>query len=329
MTTRDRINEYFNGRPFMLLSALVLVAVAVVALSMGVKPIQVQGSGFFFQHQGSLMGEGGLSTVVNVSCLLITGFIMLAVNKVFNYVRSVTHLFVSAFFLLQAAHPAALLTFNVGTLMCLVTALTLLPMYASYQDHHAQRSIFLIFAMLTAGGMFHYGFLMLIPAYLLGFINMRVFDLKGFCAMLIGVVTPIWIVMGLGFAKPADFVPPQVYGIWTMPNQAQVHLLAALGLATASLGIILAVMNLFTIMNYRMQTRVYNITLVIILVLMTIAMCLNYRDMTVYMPLLNLMVAVQVAQAHTLHTANSRRHVFLFLLIAVCLGFAATSLMMP
>ena len=328
MTTREHINEYFNGRPFVLLSALILVAMTFIALSMGVKPIQIGGAGIFFPFKGLLMDNGPLSAAVNVLCLLTTGFIMLALNKVFNYVRSVTHLFVSVFFLLQAANPAALLSFNLGTLLCLVTAVSILPMFASFQDRHAQRSIFLIFAMVAAGSMFHYGFLALIPAFLLGFMNMRVFNLKGFFAMLIGLVTPFWIVLGLGIAKPDDFVMPQINGIWTMINQPQVNLLVTLGCATAVLGIVLATMNLFTIMNYRMQTRVYNIVLIIILVVMTIAKCLNYLDMTVYMPLLNLMVAVQVAQAHTLHTTNSRRYLLMLLLVAACLAFAVTNLMM-
>ena len=159
MTTREHINDYFNGRPFMVLCALALMAATAVALSMGVQPAHADSTGLFFPLKGRLIEHGPLSAFINVACLLATGGIMLALNKVFSYVRAVTHLFVSAFFLLQVANPAALVSFNAGTLMALVTALATMPLFASYQDRHSQRSIFLIFTLVATGSMFHYGFL--------------------------------------------------------------------------------------------------------------------------------------------------------------------------
>ena len=105
MTTREHINEYFNGRPFMILCAIALMVVAAVALSMGVRPAPVESTGIFFSFGQVLIEAGPLSAAVNVLGLLATGGIMLALNKVFSYVRSVTHLFVSVFFLLQLAPP--------------------------------------------------------------------------------------------------------------------------------------------------------------------------------------------------------------------------------
>ena len=170
MTGSEHINEYFNGRAFMVLSAVMLVVTAALALSMGCPPPSVGVNGAFFSFGGSLFEPSTLSASVNVLCLLATGGIMLALNKVFTYVRSMTHLFVSAFFLLQMANPQGLVALNPGTLLCLVAAIATLPLFASFQDGHAQRSIFLIFALAAAGSMFHYGFLVLMPAFFLGFL---------------------------------------------------------------------------------------------------------------------------------------------------------------
>ncbi len=98
---------------------------------------------------------------------------------------------------------------------------------------------------------------------------------------------------------------------------------------TALLGIVLAVMNLPTIMNYRMQTRVYNAFFVITLAMAVIAMCLDCRDVAVFLPLLGLMVSVQVAQTHTLRASMRYRYVFLLLFIAACIASAAANLMIP
>lgn len=328
MTTRDGINDYFNGRPFMLLCALALVAVAAVAFVLGVKPCQVEETGLLFKVGDDFFSSRLISAAANVSALLATGFIVLGVNKVFTFVRSMTRLVASAFFLLMLANPSALVSFNAGTLICLLAAVTLLPLFASYQDRHSQRSIFLIFALLATGSMFRFGFVLLVPCFLLGFINMRVMGPRGVLAMLIGLFTPFWIVFGLGIASPTDMTFPRFDTLWSMERVTQSAPLYVLAAAVTVLGIVLALMNLFTVLNYRQQPRVYNIFLMLMLLLVPIAMCLDDCEMAVFLPLLSLMVAVQIAQAHTLRKF-AHRYVFILLLIAACVGAAAYQLLLP
>ena len=329
MTTREHINDYFNGRPFMVLCAIALMVATAVTVSMGVLPQATEGTGIFFSLKGSLIEAGPLSAAINVLGLLVTGGVMLALNKVFSYVRSVTHLFVSAFFLLQLAHPAGLVSFNAGTLVCLITAVAMMPLFASYQDRHSQRSIFLIFAIVATGSMFHYGFLALIPAFLLGFLNMGVMNLKGWLAMAFGLFTPFWIALGMGIASPANLVVPHISGIWNIGWSLHEDLMLIVAGVIAVLGIILAVMNLMTIMNYRMQTRVYNAFFIFVLAMLVIALCIDCDSAAVYLPLLGLMTAVQIAHAHTLRATMPYRFVFILLMIAGCLGFYAANLLLP
>ena len=323
VSTSEHINEYFNGKGFMALSAVALVVVTLMALTLGIQPPEVKGQGLFYTLQGTLVDAGPVSAGINLLCLLATGAIVLALNKVYTFVRSMTHMFVSAFFLLQLANPSVLVAFNAGTLLCLVAAVTLMPLFASFQDGHAQRSIFLIFALVATGTMFHYGFILLIPAYLLGFANMRALGLKGVLAMLFGLVTPFWIAFGLGIVSPSDAQLPQ----WALLQRPQMSLQLALAVSIAVLGLVLMVSNLFTIMNYRMQPRVYNIFLMIMPVMVIIAACLDYHDLAVFFPLLSLMVAVQIAQAYTLWTTFHHRYVFMLLFIVVCLTSAAAFLL--
>ena len=177
--------------------------------------------------------------------------------------------------------------------------------------------------------MFHYGFVALLPAYLLCFLNMGALNLKGLLAMLFGLVTPFWIVLGLGIVSPSAFAMPSVNGIWNLSFTPQTNVVLTLAVLTAVTGIVLAVMNLMTIMNYRMQTRVYNAFFVFVLVMTVIALCIDYSDVAVFLPVLNLMVGVQVAHAHTLHTTNHHRYVFMVLLIVGCCAFCAASILLP
>ena len=97
----------------------------------------------------------------------------------------------------------------------------------------------------------------------------------------------------------------------------------------AAIGLVLAVMNFMTIMNYRMQTRVYNAFFVFVLVMAVIAICIDYGHVAVYLPLLCLMTSVQVAHTHTLRTTRPHRYVFLLLLIAGCIASFAVSVIKP
>ena len=328
MSTREHINEWFNGQPFMMLCALALMAVTAVAVAVGVQPVASGSTGIFFTLSDTLIGSRALSAAVNVLCLFAAGGVMLALNKVFSYVRTVTHLLVSAFFLLQLAHPSGLVSFNTGTLLCLVTVLAIIPLFEAYQDRHSQRSVFLITAIAAAGSMFHYSFLILIPAFVLGFVNMGVMNLKGLLAMLFGLITPFWIVLGLGIVDPSCFRAPQLDGIWNVRWTLGEGLLLVVAGATAVLGLVLAVMNLMTLMNYRMQTRVYNAFFVFMLVVAVIAIVLDFGNTAVYLPLLNLMVAVQIAHTHTLRTTVRYRYVFMLLLACGCIALGVIQLMM-
>jgi hypothetical protein len=129
--------------------------------------------------------------------------------------------------------------------------------------------------------------------------------------------------MGLGITSPSDAHLPQ----WALMERPQLTIQFGMALATSAIGIALMVMNLLTVVNYRMQPRVYNISLMIMLVMVIITLCLDYHDLAVFLPLLNLMVAVQMAQAYTLGASFRFRNLFVLLLMVVCLAVAAFSIL--
>ena len=128
----------------------------------------------------------------------------------------------------------------------------------------------------------------------------------------------------MGLASPVDFSAPDFNGIWVV---TQLNPLIILAMATAVLGMVLAVMNLYTIINYRLQPRVYNIFFITVMILTLIALCVDWKNLAVYLPLLNITVAVQVAHIHTLRTA-SYRYVFILLFTIVCISSCVANLML-
>ena len=114
-------------------------------------------------------------------------------------------------------------------------------------------------------------------------------------------------------------------GIWTVVGHPVTPQLVLVVAATL-LGIVLTIKNLMTIMNYRMQTRVYNAFFVLVLIMAVVALCIDYGNAAVYLPLLGLMVAIQVAHAHTLGK-SPLRYVSLLLLIVGCIAFYTIQLL--
>lgn len=326
MTRPDKINEFFNSRGFTVVCALMLAIAAGVSVTLSPPPVPDAGSGILYSAQWSAIKQPTLSAALNVVCIIGIGLLMLALNKAFNFVRSFTFIFASVFFLLEMSTPLTCSIFNTGTTLCLILMGGILLLFSSYQDKHSQHSIFLLTAVLTTCSMFQYAFLLLIPAFCFGFMYMRAMTIKGFLAMLLGLLTPLWIVMGLGIAHLTDFKPFGINAIWESLDLGQVRMLVVTAASATLLTIVLTAINMLTIMNYRLQLRVYNAFFVLMSLLAIIAMAIDYKDMTAFLPILFLCLSVQVAHSYTLSTF-SHRYLFIIALIALAIASCVAQLL--
>ncbi|MBQ9219308.1 MAG: hypothetical protein IJ160_14200 [Muribaculaceae bacterium] len=324
MKIDERNIDWLNGRTFMTITGILLAIMAV--LSSGRVPVAEAGSGIFFEMPTVLVEPGLPSALINVACLVGIGALMLLINKVFSFVRSMTSIFVSAFFLLEFAVPATSSVFNTGTALCLILVLGVLALFASYEDLHSQGRIYLTMTILATACLWQWAFLILIPAFAIGFMYMRAMDFRGFLAMLLGLATPFWIVIGLGIVNPAtDFKPLAINAVWATLDLSQTRLLVGWAAVVAVLSLVLTVMNLSTILNYRLQFRVYNAFFIVVTLLSVLAMCIDYRDMLVFLPLLNLCLAIQLAHTFTLST-QPKRHYVMWAFVAATLAVGISSL---
>ena len=323
----DRIIDFLNGRTFPVLAALLLALLAVVALVMECVPTMEAGSGLLYTIDGAIVDDPMWSMLLNVACLIAIGLMLVAMNKFFNFIRAFTFIFAPTFFLLQAANPLLSSAFGMGTVLCLTLTLLSFLLLSSYQNPRSQRSVFITFALLSAGCMFHYTFLVLVVLFLLSYLNMRALNFKSLLAMLIGLITPFWIALGLGLVSLSDIALPHITAVWDNLELSQVRVLVASAAVTVVITITLTVMNLMRILNYRLQTRVYNTYFALVSLLAVVAMSIDYPNMSVYMPMLNLGLAVQVAHAFTLNTWPKRHYAYL-VLVVLCLGTFLANLLL-
>lgn len=318
----ERLNEFFNSRAFMWIVAAVVLLATCAAMLTGRVPAPQQGQGVFFHWGGLLIQEPQTSWEINMLCLGGVAALLMTLNRRYNFVRTVTTVPASMFLLLQLASPQLSVNFGVGTAMCVVLAVALFTVFAAYQKRgRSQRSIFLVMATVSLCSMFHFAFLFLIPVMLLGFVYVRAMSLKGFVAMLLGLVTPFWIALGTGLVSPWDYHLPQLSSIWNVRDLAHLPVDIAIAVVTAVVTIAVTVVNLMTLLNYRLQTRVYNAFLVVVSALAIVMMGVDFNNIVNYLPILNLCLAIQLAHLHTIGTATRRYLVLVAIVVASLVSF--------
>ena len=133
---------------------------------------------------------------------------LVALNKTFNFIRSVTWVYASVFMMLNASNPITSGMLYSGTIISLAVAIIAFAMFASFEQRRSQRNVFTAFAVIATLSMLQYAFLYLLPVVALGFMLMKVMNLRSTLAMLIGIITPFCIVLVLQLASFSDFPVP-------------------------------------------------------------------------------------------------------------------------
>ncbi len=324
----DGINDFYNGKLFLLLTVPVFAALSFVAWRMGhFEPMGTRG-GFLFGGLQSLLTSGPQSIVASVAVNVGAALMLHLLNKVFTFVRTYTFIAASSFLVLQGAMPVVSANYYSGSAMCMATLLLAFILFGSYQQSgNSQRSIYLIFTLLAACCTFMYSAVVLIVAFAIGFAQMRAMNLRGFLALLMGLATPFWILLGLGVVDVGSFRLPEfvrLQNILDIP-QAPVVIFSIVGVALLTL--VLTVVNLLTIFNYRLQTRVYNAFFTTLATLSVIMMVVDFNNILIYVPMLNMCLAIQVAHVFTISKFAKKHFIFSAGLVVAAVVYIANFLL--
>lgn len=317
----ERINDFLNGMPMMLLSALLMAAGLMLGATHGLLPAHSGGHGMFFTLREPLVGDPVISAGLNALCLIAMGVFLLSINKIFTFVRSLTRLPASVFFMLCLGVPALTGSLHVGTALSMLFLLSVVSLFSSYGDPHSQRDIFMLMLLCSLGTMFHYSFLLLGGIIIVGFVIMRAMNLRSVLAAGVGLVTPFWIMLGLGVVTPAQFRWPELSPVW---QQAATPQFIAVAVVIA-LTLVLAATSAFTIMKYRLQLRDYNLFFILSALLLSVGIILDSAHLAAYVPTLVLCTAVLVAQVFSA-SRLPLRHLPVQLLALACLVSAVLAL---
>ena len=318
MAYRDeRICEFFNSRTLMIVMGVVYVVVSLMAHQAAMASQSATTP--LFQEGDPWIAHPMWSYGANTLCVLGIIPLVVLLNKGYSFIREVTYVYGTIFLALQLAFPHLCVKWNPGSALCLLVVMVQLIMFSTYQRKEvAQKRVFLAFFLVSAGSLYHYAFLALALPLFLGFLQMRAMNFRGFLAMIFGLITPFWLILGVFVFKPELFTEPDLgFGIQMIQSRQLPILIAGIA-AVALLTFVLSVLNLTKIISYRLQLRVYNSFYIILALFSVLMMLIDHNHLPVYLPLLTYALAIQIAQSFTIHTAMSRRWILLSLLFALC-----------
>lgn len=260
------------------------------------------------------------SLVTSVACTVSMGVLMIYINRAFNVFRSLTSLVAGLFFVMQTALPSVMDKFYGGDLMGVLMMIGVVLLFSSWSDNSCQRRIYLIFFLLSLAGFTDLSYLLYLPVFLLGCVQMRVFDLRTLLAAGMGVVTPPWILFGFGLVDPMALHWPRLVVAWSMFDSPEVlHAMVVTGF-TLLVGVGFTVANLLKILSYNSRVRAFNGFLTLLLFATGAFAILNFNNFAFYIPLLNCLTAYQIAHFFT-YRRSRRSYIPILLLVGAYVGF--------
>lgn len=316
------INQFLNGWPFTVLLAVVLVLTAIPFSLVVDSPVNARLGGLCFSHDDLPTVADNVALGINLAVILITGVLLLFLNKTYTFINAITLIHASTFYLLEAANPYLSSSLHDGAVVCFVVMVTSFILFNSYHKSRPQRSIFLTFVILSMFSLLQSMFLYLIPVFFVGFVQMKDMSLKGALAMLLGLITPVWIFLGFGIITLSDFTWPAMRYMWDEVNSTQSVWMIVYVAASVILTIALVMVNIVRIYSYKAQMRAYNGFITILTVATMLMMAIDYGNVLNYMTILNCCLAVQVAHTFNM-SATPYRFVVYLVFMVICMGMLA------
>lgn len=285
------ITGAFDSRGALVITFLLMAVSAFYAQSCGVVGPFAGDKGLVFPSPNEWISSPSVSLWVNIAVTAAVIVLMIFINKVYNIPRTITLVYATFFTVMQTATPAVSSQFYSGTFLLAVVVSCMLLMFGSFSRPAALKQVFMVFFLLSAATAAQYAFIIYLPVFAVGCAQMRIFSFRAAIAALLGVITPWWIMFGLGIIGPDDFHTPRFLSIFSAATLRDSLILILTVLLSVVLVITAYGMSLLKLMTYNARTRACNGLLTLITAVTVIAMAVDFNNLATYIPLLNFCTA--------------------------------------
>lgn len=295
MITERNITAYLHTRRCAQIMIVIFIAATVAAYYTG--HIQEIGGnrGFGLPPVDDWIPSGAASLwtgiTVNIASMLLTAYL----TKRFNTMRSMSDLSIGLAAFMTGAVPSVAGQLCGGTLLCVTVISCCILLMSTYGDPYRRQRVFLLFFIVATLSFTQYAFIFYIPVFIVGCIQMRIFNFKTLLAAGIGMITPPWILFGSGILRFSEIELPQFTSALTATDDREAIPILVTAGVTILAGIGFTAANLVKVIAYNSRTRSFNGLLSLLLITTAILVIIDFNNMSAYLPLLYCMTAYQAA----------------------------------
>ncbi len=330
MTNREiAITRFVRSRGCALLLTLVAISFVIIYNLRSPEAPDIRNLGLAFPSANVWLHSTTLSVVLACVLNLVTGVVMILINRSFNVLRTVSLTFAGLFLLMQAAAPRLTDYLSDGLFMGLGILMSIILMYTSYMRRDATPRIFLAFFIIGCGALWRLPWLAFLPAMIGGLVQMRIMSLRMLLAAALGVVAPIWTVWGMGLSDFTQWsLPTLSFDPALITEHPSIQHSLAVGAVSLICGTLLGIVNLFKILSYNAVTRAYNGLLFTVSVTTGIMCLIDWQHPGLYITLLNACTAFQAG--HFLKINIQRRgYLAILIMAAVYIALFISTMFIP
>ncbi|MDE6283099.1 MAG: hypothetical protein K2L97_03815 [Muribaculaceae bacterium] len=314
------LSRFLHTRACMMLMLVVACVLVTVAYLRGDVTELCDPVGIGVTPLTAWTGISPASLILSLAATASMGLIIIYLNRAFNVFRSLTSIVAGLFFIMQTALPSVMGRFYGGDVMGVLMLVNVVLLFSSWSDATSQRRIFLIFSLLSLAAFTDLAYLLYMPVFMLGCVQMRIFNLRTFLAAGMGVLTPPWILFGFGLVDISTLHIPPLMVAWSLFDNPEVIKALVVTGVTLALGVGFTVANLMKILSYNSRVRAFNGFLTLLLFATGAFAIINFNNFSFYIPLLNCMTAYQIAHFFT-YRRSRRSYIPILLIIGLYIGF--------
>lgn len=301
------------------LAGVLMLVAARMAFATGDISYITQDRGILFPSANMWIHSPWMEMAVNTGMTLALALGLMTLIQVYNPFRTLTSMSGTWVLVIAVATPDLLDQFTSGTLVAATVTVSLALLWSCFADASKLRHIFLIFFFLSLLSMTQYCYVAYMPVFLIGCLQMKIMSWRTLWAILLGLITPWWIVLGCGLRSVNDIHWPEVVGFFNgfVPSQA-LHL----ALAAALTGLVCVVtwaMNAIKVLSLNANLRAMNGSMSVTMIFTLAAMLADFTNAAAYQSVLTLCAAYQLTMAFATR-GGDRRFVWALILIAMYYG---------
>lgn len=297
-----------------IITTIFFVVIVGSIVFLGATPQTYNCSGIVEGWSIPVIGNNIVGTLVNSGIILLTATLLTKIATHYQLVKEQT-LLPLLFFLLFLSLTSTLINhFEPVNILSLIVFVLVAILYSSYQENRSTEKGFIIALIVSVISFVDAHILYLLPILIVGIIQMQAASLRTFAAMIVGLLTPYWIVWGFGWIELSqlDFTTLAI-SLQIPPIDIQLIPVAAI----MFIGFVCGISNLYNAFNEKIYTRATNGFINLLSTYTALLLIIDNANYIQYLPILCGCVALQTSYFFTTRTKRTHTIVLIVLVTLI------------